>query len=70
MVSSVCLSVLFILADEEFLFGDWNFLEKLFYVTCHELPFLMVFMAHWIIFYQYLELAVTLPILIKIAEYA
>ena len=30
----------------------------------------MVFMAHWIIFYQYLELAVALPILIKIGEYA
>lgn len=27
-------------------------------------------MAHWIIFYQYLELVVVLPILSKIAEYA
>ena len=30
----------------------------------------MVFIAHWIIFYQYLELAVALPILIKIADHA
>lgn len=30
----------------------------------------MIFMAHWIIFYQYLELAVALPILMKIADHA
>ena len=39
-------------------------------MTCGELPFTMVFIAHWIIFYQYLELAVALPILIKIADHA
>ena len=27
-------------------------------------------MAHWIVFYQYLDLALTLPILSKIAEFA
>ena len=71
MASSVCLSVLFILADEDFYDqSDWSISQKLFYVTCNELPFTMVFMAHWIIFYQYLELAVALPILIKIADHA
>ena len=70
MASSVCLSALFCIADDAFYGRDWTLKDKFFYVTCHDLPYLMVFMAHWIIFYQYLELAVKLPILIKIAEHA
>ena len=50
-ISSVCLSVLFAVTDVSFLYGKWDFWEKFFYMTCFELPFLMVFMAHWIIFY-------------------
>lgn len=51
IISSVCLSVLFSVTDVSFLYGKWDFWEKFFYMTCFEVPFLMVFMAHWVIFY-------------------
>ena len=48
----------------------WAAGDKAFYLLCYELPLLRMFIAHWIVFYQYLELAVIMPVLIKIAEYA
>ena len=49
---------------------DLTLPKKLFFIMFYELAFLFVFLAHWIIFYQYLELALVLPILSKIAEFA
>ena len=69
-----CLSfiIFFAIADMGYagIGEDWNIWQKMFYLLCYEFPFLLIFLAHWIIFYQYLELAVVLPVLVKIADYS
>ena len=68
--SSASLAVFFVFADYNFM-GDTSRLSiKIYYILCKELPEMFIFIAHWVVFYQYLELALTLPILTKIAEYA
>lgn len=71
LYSSISLGILFALSN--FLSYDqesWSFSDRMYYVTCSELPFTLVFIAHWIILYEYLELAVVLPILNKIGDLA
>ena len=69
--SSISLAIFFGLCDSDFYNQEkWSWHQKLYFIFFSELPFLFVFMSHWIILYQYLELALVLPILGKIAEHA
>ena len=64
MYSSAALAILFAASGLDFYSSDdWTTAEEIYFIFCSELPNLFVFWAHWIIFYQYLELAVLLPIL-------
>lgn len=68
--SSASLAVFYVFADCNFMDKVDKVSVKVYYIFCKELAEVFIFMAHWIIFYQYFELALTLPILTKIAEYA
>ena len=49
--SSVALSVFFVLADMSFMENTDDQSTQIYYITVNELPFLFVFMSHWIVFY-------------------
>ena len=55
IISSICLAVFFA-RDEGELFADldWSVGQRFYYVLTNELPFLLVFLSHWIIYFQYL----------------
>ena len=70
LYSSISLGILFSLSSLDYDEDKWSTADKWYYVLCSELPFTLVFIAHWIILYEYLELAVVLPILNKLGELA
>ena len=63
LYSSISLGVSFALPQLNFDTNNWTLKDKFYDIVCNELPTSLVFIAHWIIFYEYLELAVVLPIL-------
>lgn len=71
LYSSFALAVYFALGNYDFFNPDvWSWSEKVYFIFVNELSNLCVYLAHWIILYQYLELALVLPILSKIAEFS
>ena len=49
--SSLALSVFFVLADMSFMENTDDQSTQIYYITVNELPFLFIFMSHWIVFY-------------------
>ena len=70
LYSSISLGILYSISNLSYDMDNWSLGDKLYYVICCELPFSLVFIAHWIILYEYLELVVVLPILCRIGEQA
>ena len=62
ILACMCLIIYFIIADLGYYDSgnDWNFGECCFYLFCYELPYLLLYLAHWIAFFQYLEVAMNL----------
>ena len=60
---SISLGVSFALPQLDFNSDHWNLKDRFYDIVCDELPTSLVFIAHWIIFYEYLEMAVVVPIL-------
>lgn len=72
ILACICLIIFYIIADLRYFDSgyDWDFGECCFYLFCLDLPYLLLYLAHWIVFFQYLEVAMILPVLLKISDYA
>ena len=72
ILACICLIVYYTYADLRYYDTgyDWDFGECSFYLFCYDLPYLLLYLAHWIVFFQYLEVAMILPVLLKISDYA
>ena len=55
LISDLLLAIFFA-RDEDRLFSstDWDMGQQFYYVFTNEIPFLLVFLSHWIIYYQYI----------------
>ena len=72
ILACICLIVFYMIADFRYYDSgyDWDIGECSFYLFCFDLPYLLLYLAHWIVFFQYLEVAMILPVLLKISDYA
>ena len=68
--SSLTLAVFFALSERKFNTQAVKLGTEIYYIFCYELSFTCAFITHGIMFYQYWELSLTMPIYSKIAEYA
>ena len=71
LISDLLLAIFFA-RDEDDLFSsaDWTLSQQFYYVFTSEIPFLLVFLSHWIIYFEYIQLAMCMPSLTKIYEQA